>query len=191
MSGIFGSRSGWTWPAAMGLLYSSRVRHRHAARVLALLVLLTASASAACNAITSVIVTGADYGGASADAHCDRRDVADGGQASAFCQEVVATIAASQFSDDCRHKFQATTGAGLCPRARIIAGCKLDKKSDDGSEVWDWYYDVSDLLAEAGTDAGPDGGPTFAAPVPRDVTAVAALCADRTRYEEGAELAFP
>jgi len=166
------------------------MRLPHAARVGALLALLAAGGTA-CDAITSVIVTGADFGGATADAHCDRRYVAEGGQASAFCQEVVGTVAASQFSDDCRNKFQATPGAGLCPRERIIAGCALDKKTDDGSKVWDWYYDVSDVLADAGPDAGPDGGPTFAAPVPTDVSAVGAVCADRTRYEDGAELAFP
>jgi hypothetical protein len=159
--------------------------------VLGLLALLAVSGAPACDAITSVVVTGADFGGATADVHCDRRDVADGGQASAFCQEVVATVAASQFSDDCRTKFRATPGAGLCPREQIIAGCKLDKKTDDGSKVWDWYYDVSDVLADAGPQGGPDGGPTFADPVPTEVTAVAAVCADRARYEEGAELAFP
>jgi hypothetical protein len=145
----------------------------------------------ACDAITSVAVTGADFGGATADAHCDRRFVTDGGQASAFCQEAIATLAASQFADDCRQKHQATAGPGLCPRARVIAGCKLDKPTDDHSTVKDWYYDVSDLVAEAGADAGLEGGATFDPPVPTDVSAVAQTCADRARYEEGAELITP
>ena len=145
----------------------------------------------ACSAITSVAVTGADFGGATADAHCDRRFVTDGGQASAFCQEAIATLAASQFADDCRGKHQATAGTGLCPRARVIAGCKLDKKTDDHSTVNDWYYDVSDLIAEAGASRGVEGGATFDPPVPTDVSAVARACADRSRYEEGAELIPP
>jgi hypothetical protein len=145
----------------------------------------------ACDAITNVAVTGADFGGGTADAHCDRRFVTDGGQASAFCQEVIATLAASQFADDCRQKHQATAGPGLCPRARIIAGCKLDKPTDDHSTVKDWYYDVSDLVAEAGAEAGRDGGATFDDPVPTDVPGVARTCADRQRYEEGAELVQP
>jgi hypothetical protein len=147
--------------------------------------------AAACNAITDVAVSGADFGGATADAHCDRRFVSDGGQAAAFCQEVIATLAASQFADDCRAKHQATAGPGLCPRAKVIAGCKLDKSTDDHSTVKDWYYDVSDLVAEAGAEAGPDGGPTFDDPVPKDVAAVSRTCADRARYEEGAELVSP
>ena len=153
--------------------------------------LLLAGAVTACDAITSVAVAGADFGGATADAHCDRRYVTDGGQASAFCQEVTATLAASQFSDDCRGQHQATPGPGLCPRARVIAGCKLDKKTDDGSLVRDWYYDVSDLLADAGANSGPDGAPTFAEPVPRDGPGVGRTCLDRARYEEGAELIYP
>ncbi len=79
----------------------------------------------------------------------------------------------------------------LCPRDGIIAGCKLDEKHGDGSLVWDWYYDISATVAEAGAEAGPDGGPTFADPVARSVSDVARICADRTRYGAGAELAFP
>jgi len=149
------------------------------------------AAVAACDAIATIAVQGADFGGATADAHCDRRVVTDGGQASAFCQEVTATVAASQFSDDCRMKHQATPGPGLCPRSAIIAGCKLDEKEGDGSHVWDWYYDVSGLVAEAGANAGPDGGPTFASPVASSVNDVARICADRVRYSDGAELAQP
>jgi hypothetical protein len=145
----------------------------------------------ACDAVTTIAAQGADFGGATADAHCDRRTVVDGGQPSAFCQEVVATVAASQFSDDCRRKFAATPGPGLCPRDKIIAGCHLVENNDDHSEVWDWYYDVSAVLVADGPEAGPDGGPTFDDPVARSVSDVARICADRTRYQDGAELATP
>jgi hypothetical protein len=162
----------------------------HSSRRLLRLALFVAFATS-CDAVASIAVKGADFGGATADAHCDRRFVADGGQASAFCQEVTDTVAASQFSDDCRMKFHATPGPGLCPRAAIIAGCKLDEKHGDGSLVWDWYYDVSGMVAEAGAQAGPDGGPTFAEPVAQSEADVVRICADRTRYGDGAELALP
>jgi hypothetical protein len=145
---------------------------------------------AGCGALGSIAVEATDFAGAKADAHCDRRYITDGGQPAAFCQEVVATVAAAEFSDDCRAKHQATAGAGLCPRARVIAGCKLHKLNDDKSLVWDWYYDVSDIVADAGPNAGPDGAPTFDSR-PRSVKEVAASCADPSRYEEGAELANP
>ncbi len=144
----------------------------------------------ACDTLGSIASEGVDFAGAKADAYCDRRFVTDGGQPAAFCQEVVSTVAAAQFADDCRTKHQATAGPGLCPRAKIIAGCKLHKKNDDQSLVWDWYYDVSSQLAEAGAHAGPDGGLTFDS-VQHSVTDVEQTCADPTRYEEGAELAQP
>ncbi len=140
----------------------------------------------ACSVVTSIAVEGADFGGASANAYCDRRYVTDGGTPSAFCQEVVGTLAASQFADDCRNNHEATTGPGLCPRAEIIAGCKLNENNSDNSQVWDWYYDVASF-----PDAEPDGGPYFAPPVATSVASVAALCADPTRYPQGAELAYP
>jgi hypothetical protein len=155
------------------------------------LALVAAFAAVACDAVESVAAKGADFGGATADAFCDRRFVTPGGQASAFCQEVVDTVAASQFADDCRMKHQATPGPGLCPRELIIAGCKLDEKHGDGSIAWDWYYDVSAVIADAGPEAGPDGGPTFDPPVARSVSDVAAICADRDRYPDGAELVTP
>lgn len=147
-------------------------------------IILLAASAIACSAITSVAVAGTDFGGATADAHCDRRYVTDGGQPAAFCQEVVATLAASQFADDCRDKHMATAGPGLCPRERIIAGCKLDEKHDDHSVAWDWYYDISNI--ESG-----DAGEKFEPPIPADLTDVAALCADHARYSDGAELAKP
>jgi hypothetical protein len=153
-------------------------------------VLALLAVASGCDALASVAATAGDFGGATANAHCDRRYVTDGGQPSSFCQEVVDTVAASQFADDCRHKFEATPGPGLCPRANIIAGCKLLKKNDDNSLVWDWYYDVSGIIAEAGANAGPDGGPTFQDP-PTSVLDVAALCASRARYADGAELVMP
>lgn len=146
-----------------------------------------AALASACDAITSVATTGADFGGATADAHCDRRVVTDGGRPSSFCQEVVGTLAATQFSDDCRDKLLATPGPGRCPRERIIAGCKLEKKNRDDSLVWDWYYDVS------ATDGG-DGGVSadaFEPPTPRDIPEVGRTCANRARYEDGAELVLP
>ena len=144
-----------------------------------------AAVASACDAITSVATTGADFGGATADAHCDRRFVTDGGKPSSFCQEIVGTLAATQFSDDCRGKLLATPGPGLCPRERIIAGCKLDKKNRDDSLVWDWYYDVTD------TDGGDAGATVFEPPTPRDTLDVSRTCADRVRYEDGAELVQP
>jgi hypothetical protein len=143
---------------------------------------------AACDALTSVAVQGADFGGATADVHCDRRLTLDGGQPSAFCQDVQSTVAASQFSDDCRLHLGATPGPGLCPRAGIIAGCLLEKKNGDDSIVHDWYYDV---LGDGGDEAGPDGEAPFASPVPQSVPEVAQVCADGSRYPDGAELAFP
>jgi hypothetical protein len=148
------------------------------------------SALVGCSTLGSIANEGVDFAGAKADVHCDRRFVTDGGQPAAFCQDVSATVAAAEFSDDCRAKHQATPGPGLCPRARIIAGCLLHKKNDDESIVHDWYYDVSDLIAEAGPNAGPDGGQTFDSRL-HSLGEVRAACADPTRYEEGAEPATP
>jgi hypothetical protein len=170
------------------------------ARAVGLVAIAVAVHVIACNAVTSVIVSGASFGGATADAHCDRRFVTAGGQRSAFCQEVVNTLAASQFADDCRTNHQATAGPGLCDRPQIIAGCKLLQQNRDGSVAWDWYYDVSSFYAEAGLEedaaAGvPDGDaaftPLFQPPIARDIADVETLCADPTRYPDGAELAFP
>ena len=152
--------------------------------------LIACVAGVGCGALGSVALEAGDFAGAKADAHCDRRFVTDGGQPAAFCQEVTATVAASEFADDCRAKHQALAEPGLCPRANIISGCKLLKHNDDDSLVWDWYYDVAAIVAEAGPNAGPDGGPTFDS-VPHGVGDVKKLCADPSRYEEGAEPATP
>src|SRR3954471_2447476 len=93
--------------------------------------LLVVGAGAGCDTIGSVALEATDFAGAKADAHCDRRFVTEGGQPAAFCQEVVATVAAAEFADDCRAKHQATAGAGFCPRKKITAGCKLLKHNDD------------------------------------------------------------
>jgi hypothetical protein len=136
----------------------------------------------ACNALTSVAVSGGTFAGATSDVHCDRRFVTDGGKAAPFCQEVRDTLAASQFSDDCRMTHEATAAAGLCPREHILAGCKLLKTYEDKSSVYDWYYDVRDIEAEAGTSF--DDPPTTTSDVER-------LCADPGRYEDGAEFVNP
>jgi hypothetical protein len=155
------------------------------------LALALALVGAGCDAVDAVAVQGADFGGATADVHCDRRLPLDGGQPSSFCQDVQDTVAASQFSDDCRLHLGATPGAGLCPRPGIIAGCTLEKKNGDDSIVHDWYYDESDVLGDGGDEASADGEAPFASPSPQSVAAVAQVCADRSRYPDGAELAFP
>ncbi len=146
--------------------------------------------AAGCATLASVAVEAGDFAGAKADAYCDRRFVTDGGQPAAFCQEIVATVAAAEFADDCRAKHQATAGSGLCPRAKIIAGCKLLEKHDDDSTATDWYYDVSEIVRDAGPRAGRDGGPTFDS-VRTSTSEVADYCADPSRYEDGAELRTP
>ncbi|MBX3230342.1 MAG: hypothetical protein KIT84_03595 [Labilithrix sp.] len=113
-----------------------------------------------------------DVVGQTDDVACDRRT---GKEPAPFCQEVIDTVAVSQVKDDCIEKFAANGTEGRCPRDRIIAGCKLHKDNDDGSEVFDWYYDVS--------DAGPDAG---FRDEPKTKDDVKALCEDRERYNEGA-----
>lgn len=152
-----------------------------------LAVVLAVLAVAGCSAIgdvaTDTAVEAADFGGAKTDAHCDRRFVTAGGEPAAFCQEIVGTVAASEFADDCRAKHKAAADPGLCPRSRIIAGCVLHKQTDDGSRIVDWYYDVSDLAA----DTSPPFE-TLPSDVAEDVADVERMCADPSRYEQGAEL---
>jgi hypothetical protein len=153
------------------------------AAVLSAAVLSAAVAAAGCSEIgdvaTDSAVEAADFGGAKADAHCDRRFVTAGGEPAAFCQEIAGTVAAAEFADDCRAKHKAAADSGLCPRSRIIAGCVLHKETDDESRLVDWYYDVSDLAAGA--------SPPFESR-PSTVADVAKMCAEPSRYEEGAEL---
>ena len=123
-----------------------------------------------------------DVVGETGDAHCDRRSVTGADKkAASFCQEIVDTIAQSDFEDDCRDKHGAATGDGTCPREKIIGGCKISKVNDDGSEVWDWYYDVTAEEADGGVFEDPA----------RTKEDVKALCADKQRYDEGATYADP
>ena len=145
---------------------------------------------AGCKGAACIAAQAGEFVGAKADAFCDRRFVTDGGQPAPFCQEARETLGGSQFADDCRNNHQAMAGAGLCPREHIIAGCKLHKENDDKSEVYDWYYDVSDILAEAGASAGRDGGPTFEETQSTRAD-VERLCTDPDRYEEGADTVDP
>jgi hypothetical protein len=147
---------------------------------------------AGCRAGGCVANTLGDVVGETGDAFCDRRFVGPGGKEPApFCQEIVDTVALSQFQDDCRDKHKARSDEGKCPREKIIGGCKLHKENDDGSEVFDWYYDVSDIEADASkNDATADGGVVYKEPV-KDKAAVKKLCEDRSRYEEGAHYEDP
>ncbi|HWL88860.1 MAG TPA: hypothetical protein VNO21_23815 [Polyangiaceae bacterium] len=124
-----------------------------------------------------------DVIGTKGDAFCDRRYVTDPKvEAAAFCQELVDTVAASQFEDDCRSRFTAQAADGRCPREKIVGGCKISVTNDDGSEVYDWYYDVSDLEAKSGRE--------FQSHV-SSADAVRAKCADPERYSDGAEFVMP
>jgi hypothetical protein len=119
---------------------------------------------------------------ATGDAHCDRRFVSGADKKPAsFCQEIIDTIALSEFQDDCRSKHTAISGEGLCARDKIIGGCKLHKENDDGSEVYDWFYDVTELEADGGV---------FEEPV-RTKEEIEKLCVDPKRYEEGAHFVMP
>ena len=124
--------------------------------------------------------------GETGDSACDRRFVGDGGARGSFCQELVDTVATSQFQDDCRTKFQAQAWGGRCPREQVLGGCKIGKKNEDGSQSWDWFYDVSALEQDAGVAPGalfPDA--------PRSADDVKKLCADPARYSDGADFAPP
>jgi len=160
---------------------------RPLARVLTRLLALgaVAAAAGACDALGSIAVEAGDFAGAKADVHCDRRFVTEGGRPAAFCQEVLSTVAGAEFSDDCRAKHKATAGAGPCPRASVIAGCKLRKANDDDSSVFDWYYDVAGIAAEAGVPASSIDSRA------ESMEDVREMCADPSRYEEGADLAPP
>jgi hypothetical protein len=151
-------------------------------------VLLVIAAASALSCQEAGCVGGALGGivGETGDSACDRRYVADGGSNGPFCQEVIDTVAASQFRDDCTTKFQARAIDGKCPREDIIAGCHTLKKNDDNSQVWDWYYNVSGIEEEAGVEAG-----AIFPYAPQTVADVTKFCADPKRYEDGAELAMP
>lgn len=149
-------------------------------RLLALVFVL--GASAGCRAGGCVAASLGDVVGATGDAFCDRRYVPQDREPGSFCQEIVDTLAASEFQDDCRDKHAARAEEGRCPREQALGGCKVHKENDDGSEVFDWYYDVSSL--------DRDGGKPFVDPV-RTREDVLRLCADPSRYEEGASFVDP
>ena len=121
-----------------------------------------------------------DVVGATGDAYCDRRFTHKPIRAS-FCQEIVDTIADGEFQEDCDDKLESNTGEGLCPRDNVLGGCKIHKENDDGSEIFDWYYDVTAMEAE---------GIRFETPA-RTKEDVQKLCADPKRYEEGASYLDP
>lgn len=128
-----------------------------------------------CDALGAIVVEAGDFAGAKADVHCDRREVTGDGKPAAFCQEVLSTVAAAEFSDDCRAKHKAKAAPGPCPRPRVIAGCTLHTDNEDDSKVIDWYYEVDvDIEGRAA-----------------DIADVARTCSDRERYEDGAELITP
>lgn len=143
---------------------------------------LLVAAGAGCRPAGCVAASLGDVVDATGDAHCDRRFVPGDREPGSFCQEIVDTLAASEFQDDCRDKHAALAEEGRCPRERALGGCKVHKENDDGSEVFDWYYDV--------TDVARDGGMPFVDPA-RTTEDVKKLCADPARYEEGAEFVAP
>ena len=73
------------------------------------------------------------------------------------------------------HTFWAEPGCGP-----VLSG-EVSKVNDDGSEVYDWFYDVTALEADGGV---------FEEPV-RSKDDVRSLCADPTRYEDGADFVEP
>jgi hypothetical protein len=106
---------------------------------------------------------------------CDRREATK--EPRPFCQEIVDTVAVSQFGDDCKGKHTGYFTEDACPRDKAIGGCELDETNDDGSTVVDWFYDVS---AEPKLKEYP---PEDVAHTTDDVKR---FCADKKRYEKGA-----
>ncbi len=114
--------------------------------------------------------------GISEDSFCDRRfvreDKAD--RRGNFCQDIVDTVADSEFREDCDQKFGARTGTGRCDRGSSLGGCAVAEVERDGSQVTDWFY-----AADGGTET------------PRTPDEVAKLCDDRARYDRGARFVRP
>jgi hypothetical protein len=156
-------------------------------RCFALLALILATGCRAGGCAANVL---GDVIGQTGDVACDRRFVAAGKEPAPFCQEVIDTLATGQIEDDCREKHGARGYEGKCAREHIIAGCRLLITNDDGSEVFDWYYDVSELEDAGRQDADADAGPIFKDPI-LSKEAVKDLCADKERYGEGATFVEP
>jgi len=142
-----------------------------------------AAATTSCRAGGWVASVVGDVVGSKGDAACDRRYVdSPEKEPAAFCQEVIDTVASSQIQDDCRDNHHARAIDGRCPRENIVGGCKLSMTNDDGSEVYDWYYDVDDLEKA--------DGKSFQSTV-TTTDDVRAQCADPQRYDQGAEFVMP
>ena len=93
-------------------------RRRRSLLALALLV----AAGAGCRPAGCVAASLGDVVDATGDAHCDRRFVPGDREPGSFCQEIVDTLAASEFQDDCRDKHAALAEEGRCPRERALGG---------------------------------------------------------------------
>jgi len=143
-------------------------------------------ATASCRAGGWVASIVGDVVGSKGDAACDRRYIHDdpdpGAVPSAFCQEVIDTVATSQIRDDCNDHLHAHAIDGRCPRENVIGGCKLSMTNDDGSEVYDWYYDVQSLEQQDSV--------VFKSTVATQDD-VRTQCADPQRYDQGAEFVMP
>ncbi len=133
-------------------------------------------ALAACGVVEKIGGSFATTLGAGGDAFCDRREVTPQKMESrsAFCQDIVDTVAGPQFRDDCSQKFGARTGEGACDHAGALGGCAVDVTERDGSQVTDWFYPV---------DFDPNA--------PKSAADVGVLCADKARYDRGAHFVAP
>jgi hypothetical protein len=164
------------------------------------LVLLLGLAAPACTFVEGAFGGLGSWLGSNSNDSCDRRY---GEKPEPFCQELDDTVAGSEFQDDCRKKFKARALGEYCPRARRVGGCVDEKKNDDKSVVTDWYYDVSDMIADGGVEGGGDGGDgtDSAASDAGDAAAAATFdpaethltaddvklkCQDHARYSDGA-----
>lgn len=157
-------------------MHGSRIATARAALSLTVVAALLAGATPACS-----VVGGIAGGLAGGDSSCDRR-YGESDSPQPFCQEILDTVAGSRFREDCDQKLKGKSGEDVCPREHVIAGCKVNKKNDDGSEVVDWFYDV---------DA--DNPPSKVKPSDRIHTKeqVKAKCNEPGRYEEGATYQEP
>lgn len=117
---------------------------------------------------------------AGGDSSCDRR----GGESERpepFCQEILETVAGSQFREDCATKLKGLPREDKCPRENVIGGCKVSVTNDDGSEIIDWFYNV---------DSDPDSKVKLENRI-HTQEEVRAKCMDQGRYELGATFVTP